>query len=89
VGGRGTLVGAVLGAVLVNGFKSWFTGAFPEVWLFALGTLFIVVTLFLPRGIIGTLLHRQALTNEKSLSKSIAPDAPVDEGQRKLERAGA
>jgi urea transport system permease protein len=89
VGGRGTLMGAVLGAVLVNGFKSWFTGVFPEVWLFALGALFIVVTLFLPRGIIGTLLHRQALANEKSLSKSIAPDAPVDEGQRKLEQAGA
>ena len=54
VGGRGTLVGAALGAGLVNLAKSWLTGAFPEAWLFALGALFVVVTLFLPRGIIGT-----------------------------------
>ena len=54
VGGRGTLVGAALGAGLVNFAKSWFTGAFPQGWLFALGGLFIVVTLFLPKGIVGT-----------------------------------
>ena len=53
VGGRGTLVGAALGAVLVNFAKTWLTGAFPELWLFALGGLFIAVTLFLPRGIVG------------------------------------
>lgn len=53
VGGRGTLIGAVLGAVLVNYAKTWFTGALPEFWLFALGGLFIAVTLFLPRGIMG------------------------------------
>jgi urea transport system permease protein len=39
----------------VNAAKSWFTGAFPTVWLFALGALFVVVTLFLPKGIVGTL----------------------------------
>jgi urea transport system permease protein len=90
VGGRGTLVGAVLGAVLVNGFKSWFTGVFPEVWLFALGGLFVGVTLFLPRGIIGTLLHRHTQSRERRLlAKSVAPDAPSDERQRKLEQAGA
>jgi urea transport system permease protein len=55
VGGRGTLVGAALGAVLVNFAKTWLTGAFPEIWLFGLGALFVVVTLFLPKGIIGTL----------------------------------
>ena len=54
VGGRGTLVGAALGAVLVNFAKTWFTGALPELWLFALGLLFILVTLFLPKGILGT-----------------------------------
>jgi urea transport system permease protein len=54
VGGRGTLVGAALGAGLVNFAKSWFTGAFPQGWLFALGGLFIIVTLFLPKGIVGT-----------------------------------
>jgi len=53
VGGRGTLYGAVAGAVLVNYAKTYLTGAFPEVWLYALGALFVLVTLFLPRGIIG------------------------------------
>ena len=53
VGGRGTLVGAALGAVLVNAGKTWFTGMLPEAWLFALGALFVLVTLFLPRGVLG------------------------------------
>jgi urea transport system permease protein len=53
VGGRGTLVGAVIGAILVNLGKTWLTGAFPAVWLFALGALFILVTLFLPKGVMG------------------------------------
>jgi urea transport system permease protein len=53
VGGRGTLVGALLGAGIVNGAKSWFTVAFPEYWLFFLGLLFIAVTLFMPKGVIG------------------------------------
>jgi len=55
VGGRGVLYGAVVGALLVNFGKSWFTGALPEYWLFALGGLFVAVTLFLPRGIVGLL----------------------------------
>jgi len=53
VGGRGTLVGPIVGAFFVNGAKSWFTQAFPEFWLYFLGALFIAVTLFLPRGIMG------------------------------------
>jgi urea transport system permease protein len=53
VGGRGSLAGAALGAGLVNGAKSFFTQAFPEYWLFLLGLLFILVTLFLPEGIFG------------------------------------
>jgi urea transport system permease protein len=53
VGGRGTLYGAVAGAVLVNYAKSYFTTALPEYWLYALGALFVVVTLFLPRGVVG------------------------------------
>ena len=59
VGGRGTLSGAILGAVLVNLGKTWLTGALPEIWLFALGGLFIVVTLFLPRGLVGLLERRR------------------------------
>ena len=55
VGGRGTLVGAALGAGLVNFAKTWLTGAFPEIWLFALGALFIFVTLLMPKGIMGLL----------------------------------
>ncbi len=53
VGGRGTLLGAVLGAGVVNYGKTWFTTAFPEMWLFALGALFIVVTILMPKGLIG------------------------------------
>ncbi|MCU0838613.1 MAG: urea ABC transporter permease subunit UrtC [Rhodospirillales bacterium] len=55
VGGRGTLYGAILGAFAVNYAKSFLTGAIPELWLFALGALFIGVTLFLPKGICGSL----------------------------------
>ncbi|MCO8163691.1 urea ABC transporter permease subunit UrtC [Pseudomonas sp. 21LCFQ010] len=58
LGGRGTLIGPLLGAGLVNGMKSWFTVAFPEYWLFCLGALFIVVTLYLPKGVIGLLKKR-------------------------------
>ncbi len=53
VGGRGTLIGPIIGAFFVNGAKSWFTQAFPEIWLYFLGALFIAVTLFLPEGIVG------------------------------------
>jgi urea transport system permease protein len=53
VGGRGTLIGAVIGAIVVNYAKTWFTAAYPELWLFALGALFIVVTVFMPRGLLG------------------------------------
>ena len=53
VGGRATLVGPIVGAFFVNGAKSWFTQALPEVWLYALGAMFIAVTLFLPQGIVG------------------------------------
>ncbi len=55
VGGRGTLVGAIVGAVAVNWGKTWFTGQFPEAWLFALGALFVAGPLLLPKGIVGTL----------------------------------
>ena len=55
VGGRGTIIGPIIGALLVNAGKSWFTGVIPEFWLFALGGLFVFVTLFLPKGIVGTI----------------------------------
>ncbi len=53
VGGRATLVGPIVGAFLVNGAKSWLTVTAPEFWLYFLGGLFIVVTLFLPQGVAG------------------------------------
>jgi urea transport system permease protein len=52
VGGRGTLAGAMLGAFVVNGLKSWLTVAFPTAWLFVLGFLFVAVTLVLPGGLV-------------------------------------
>ncbi|KAF3999108.1 urea ABC transporter permease subunit UrtC [Glaciimonas immobilis] len=53
VGGRGSLIGPIVGAFTVNGLKSWLTGAFPELWLYALGLIFILVTLFMPQGMVG------------------------------------
>jgi len=66
VGGRGTLVGPIIGGIGVNFGKSYFTGALPEVWLFALGGLFVVVTLFMPKGILGLLaqLRRRSARND-------------------------
>jgi urea transport system permease protein len=53
VGGRASLIGAPVGAFLVHGARSWFTVEFPDYWLFFLGALFIVVTLFFPQGVVG------------------------------------
>lgn len=60
VGGRGTLIGPIIGAVVVNLGKSWFTVALPEYWLYVLGLLFIVVTLYLPRGIVGLVSRKSS-----------------------------
>ena len=59
VGGRGSLVGAAAGAGIVNGAKSWFTVAWPEYWLYFLGALFVIVTLYLPKGIAGLFARRE------------------------------
>jgi urea transport system permease protein len=59
IGGRGTLYGAVVGAFLVNYAKTYFTAALPSVWLYALGALFVLVPLFLPRGVVGALAMRR------------------------------
>ena len=60
VGGRATLYGAVVGALLVNFGKTYLTGALPDAWLFALGALFVLVTLFLPRGLAGLMRRERA-----------------------------
>nr|WP_246447432.1 urea ABC transporter permease subunit UrtC [Undibacterium jejuense] len=62
VGGRGTLLGPIIGAFTVNGLKSWFTAAFPDLWLYALGLLFIIVTLFMQQGILGVLAKLKKAT---------------------------
>jgi len=62
VGGRGTLAGAIVGAGVVNGAKSFFTQAFPEYWLYVLGLAFILVTLFLPQGLVGLLRRWRTAT---------------------------
>ena len=74
IGGRGTLHGAILGAILVNYLKTWFTGAIPELWLFALGGLFIAVTLFLPKGVIGLFGHGMASASDRG-PRGSDPDA--------------
>ena len=82
VGGRGTLVGAILGAVLVNLGKTWFTSALPEIWLFALGALFIFVTLFLPRGLMGLFAPRGARSVPTMNREVTGSEPPVGRGRR-------
>jgi urea transport system permease protein len=77
VGGRGTLVGAALGAVVVNYAKTVFTsGALAPYWLFMLGALFILVTLLLPKGIIGTF---NAWSESRKASNSANADSAAAE----------
>ena len=75
VGGRGTLVGPIIGALTVNAGKTYFTGAFPDMWLLVLGALFVCVTLFLPKGIVGTLADWHARWPRKETKAEPAPDA--------------
>ncbi|MEM7408419.1 MAG: urea ABC transporter permease subunit UrtC [Pseudomonadota bacterium] len=63
LGGRGLLYGAIIGAIIVNGAKTWLTGSMPDAWLFALGGLFVIVTVLLPRGIAG-LFQRSARSGD-------------------------
>lgn len=69
IGGRATLYGAVIGAILVNYAKTTFTGILPEYWLFALGALFVLVTLYLPQGLAGLIQQiKKSLTQRKQRS---------------------
>ena len=60
IGGRATLYGAAMGAIMVNYAKTYFTAAMPEIWLFALGALFVLVTLYLPKGLAGLKKRKEA-----------------------------
>jgi urea ABC transporter, permease protein UrtC len=83
VGGRGTLIGPIIGAIVVNLGKSWFTTVLPEFWLFALGALFIFVTLFLPKGIVG--LWRQFFGARRNSADS-QPTPPTPTASADIER---
>jgi urea transport system permease protein len=77
VGGRGTLTGAILGALIVNFGKTWFTSAVPEFWLFALGALFIGVTLLLPQGVMGLFTKR---TDKRAVTTASAAAPTTEKG---------
>lgn len=84
VGGRGTLLGPVLGAIGVNALKSWTTRAFPDLWLLFLGTLFVLVTLFMPKGLVGLPGQLQALRRRYGSRVALEPvstPAPVKPGE--------
>jgi urea transport system permease protein len=89
VGGRGTLFGAVFGALLVNFGKSWFTGAFPELWLFFLGALFVVTTLWLPKGVVGLYGSIKAKLQERAATKvsTAAVTEPTPATEKKADKA--
>jgi urea transport system permease protein len=86
VGGRGTLLGPILGAFGVNAFKSWATRAYPDLWQILLGALFVLVTLFMPKGLVGLpeqlrgIKKRFDARRKKSKDEPIAPvSAPTEE----------
>ncbi|MDR6212363.1 urea ABC transporter permease subunit UrtC [Paracidovorax wautersii] len=85
VGGRATLIGPIVGAFIVNGAKSWLTVTAPEFWLYFLGLLFIVVTLFLPNGIVGLLRRRP----RKAQPAAAAPAADANAASLRKEEGAA
>jgi urea transport system permease protein len=73
LGGRGTLIGTALGALIVAAGKSWLTANFPEAWLFVLGGTFVLVTIFLPKGVLG-LIERLAPPGRKRETPDAVPE---------------
>ncbi len=69
VGGRGTLIGPIIGAFVVNAMKSWATRAYPDLWLIFLGTMFILVTVFMPKGIVGLPEQLRAIYKKRFVKK--------------------
>jgi urea transport system permease protein len=85
VGGRGTLIGPIIGAIVVNLGKSWFTTTLPELWLFALGALFVFTTLFLPKGIVG-LWHKALGRTRRKTEPAERPAPPTPAQSADIER---
>jgi urea transport system permease protein len=81
VGGRGTLIGPIIGAILVNLGKSWFTSALPDLWLFALGALFVLVTLFMPKGIVGLWSQFRGASRQREGSDRQPPVLTAEQSQ--------
>jgi urea transport system permease protein len=84
VGGRGTLVGPIIGSVGVNALKSWATRAYPDLWLIILGGLFVLIVLFMPKGIVGIPAQIQGLRKrfQKRERVSAVPAAGVTTGTK-------
>ena len=82
VGGRGTLIGPIIGAFAVNAMKSWATRAYPDLWLLILGNMFILVTVFMPKGIVGLPAQLRGAYQKLIAKKNHVAPAPVapDEG---------
>jgi urea transport system permease protein len=81
VGGRGTLVGPIIGAISINALKSWATRAFPDLWLIILGGLFILVVLFLPGGLVSLPQRLEPLWKKLRAKKVTAAGEPVAEAK--------
>ena len=82
VGGRGTLFGPIIGAIGVNALKSWATRAYPDLWLIILGVMFIIIVLFMPKGLVGLpgqikelLKKRQPAPVPTSAPEAASPEA--------------
>ncbi len=69
VGGRGTLIGAVIGAFLVNLCKTLVSENFPEIWSYFIGLLFVVVVMFLPRGLTGVFMDLKNFVQKKLINR--------------------
>jgi len=77
IGGRGTLYGAIIGAFIVNYASTYFTSALPEVWLYALGGLFVVSTLYLPKGVVGVIAKLSSLKKQNQINNNTQKAANV------------
>jgi urea ABC transporter permease protein UrtC len=76
VGGRGTIIGPIIGAICVNRLKSWATTEYPDYWLIILGVMFILIVLFMPKGIVGLPAQLRALFKKKPSAPEPAPTVP-------------
>jgi urea transport system permease protein len=89
VGGRGTLLGPIIGAVGVNALKSWATRAFPDLWLILLGGMFVVATLFLPKGVVGLPGQIASFWRKRTAARKNTPalSAPPSVDEKRLAKS--